>query len=96
MRFLIEDGGKCGFSIKKLNDSRIFISYLEPLSPASEAGLKVGDMLCKPGTKGDFLNIEEQFLENIQIVNNRPIVVEVLRILTDDDLVRGLLEKVKK
>ena len=61
LRFLIEDGGKCGFSIKKLDNNRIFISYLEPLSPASEAGLKVCDLLCKPGTKGDCLNIEDQF-----------------------------------
>ena len=70
-----------------------FVGSLVLLSPASEEGLKVGDILCKPGTKGDCLNIEDQFKKNIQIENNRPIVVEVVRILTDDDLVRGLLEK---
>ena len=93
LRFLIEDRGKCGIEIKKYSDNRFFVSSLIPLSPASEAGLKVGDILCKPGTKGGCLNSEYQYLKNIQIENNRPIVVEVLRILTDDDLVNGLLQK---
>ena len=93
MRFLVEDRGKCGIDLTKYNGNRFFVSSLIPLSPASEAGLKVGDILCKPGTKGGCLNEEDQFLNNIQIENNRPIVVEVLRILTDDDLVKGLLQK---
>ena len=57
--------------------------------------MKVGDILCKPGTKGGYLRDEDQFVENLGILNNRPIVVEVLRKLTDDDLVRGLLEEAK-
>ena len=84
MRFLIEARGKCGIESKKYNDNRFVVSSLIPLSPASEAGLKVGDILCKPGTKGGCLNSKDQYLKNIQIGNNRPIVVEVLRILTDD------------
>ena len=92
MRFLIEDKNKCGIELKKCTDNRCCVSSLIPLSPASEAGLKVGDILCKPGTKGDCLNSEDQFLNNIQIENNHPIVVEVLRIL-NDDLVKGLLQK---
>ena len=87
MRFLIEDRGKCGIELEKYNDKILLVGSLVPLSPASEAGLKVGDILCKPGTKGGYLNEEDQFLKNIQIEYNRPIVVEVARILTDDDLV---------
>ena len=93
LRFLIDDRGKCRIELKKYNDNRFFVSSLIPLSPASEAGLKVGDILCKPGTKGGCLNSEDQYLKNIQIENNRPILVEVLRILTDDELVNGLLKK---
>ena len=55
LRFLIEDRGKCGIELNKYNDDRCFVASLVPLSPASEAGLKVGDILCKPGTKGGLI-----------------------------------------
>ena len=45
--------------------------------------------------KGELFKHRTLVFKNIQIENNHPIVVEVLCILTDDDLVRGLLEKVK-
>ena len=93
LRFLIEDRGECKIELKKYNNNRFIVGSRVPLSPASEAGLKVGDILCKPGTKGGYLNKEDQFLNNIQIENNHPIVVEVLRILTDDNLVNGILQK---
>ena len=93
LRFLIEDRGKCGIKLKKNNDNRFFVSSLIQKFPASEAGLKASDILCKPGTMGGCLNSKYQYLKNIQIEDNRPIVVEVARILTDDDLVNGLLKK---
>ena len=61
LRFVIEDRGKCGIELKKYNNNRFIVGSLVPLSPASDTGLKVGDLLCKPGTKGDCLNIEDQF-----------------------------------
>ena len=93
LRFLIKYRGKCWIGLKKYNENRVFVSSLISLSPAYEAGLKVGDILCKSGTTGGCLNSKYQYLKNIQIEDNRPIVVEMLRILTDDDLVNGLLQK---
>ena len=80
---------KVKFDIHK----RLIVHSLAPFSIASKAGLKAGDILCKPGSKGVYLQKSDQYLHNFSLQNNRPIMLEVWISVSDEDVMNDILKK---
>ena len=74
---------------------------MNPSSTASKSGLKVGDILCKLGSKGTRFvkKINETTIRNLTTHQNRPFILEVLRELSDDNIQNNVVmmkQNVKK
>ena len=85
----------------KFQKNGIRVTSIIPSSPAFKAGFKVGDVLYKPGSKGNRLlqNNNDTTVPNLMLHQNRPIILEALREISNEDIVKDVVvmeENVKK
>ena len=87
--FIIEETGSLGIAVEPHpKHEGIHITEIIPSSTAYKLGLKVGDILCKLGSKGTrFVKKEnETTVQNLTTPDNRPFILEVLSELSDVDI----------
>ena len=87
--FIIEETGSLGITIEAHPKNKgICITGVIPSSRASKSGLKVGDILCKLGSKGTHFvkKTNETTIQNMMSDYNRPLILELLRQLSDEDI----------
>ena len=87
--FIIEKTGPFDITIGfHPKNKGIHITDVIPSSTAYKSGLKVGDILCKLGSKGTHFvkNANETTIQNVMSHHNCPLILEVLRELSDEDI----------
>ena len=87
--FIIKETGSLGITVgHHPKYEEIHITEIIPSSTAYKLGLKVGDILCKLGSKGTrFVKKEnETTVQNLTTPDNRPFILEVLSELSDVDI----------